>query len=104
MTQISVGGGEVTGSQIRAAMLGSPVDGLEVVRQACRVTSTDSDELVLLCVRGSSWWVARRLGEQLAVWAFAGDDEAWDGFDRLKDGEGWREASGAADPAAPLAS
>lgn len=85
--------GEVSGAQIRAAMLGSAVDGLQVVRQARRVTSTDSDELVLLCVRGRSWWVARRLSDQLAVWAYAGDDEAWDGFDRLMTGDGWRLAS-----------
>lgn len=83
---------EVTGAQIRAAMLGTVVDGLAVVRQAWRVTTTDSDELALLCVRGRSWWVAQRLADQLTVWAFAGDDEAWDGFDRSMIGGGWREA------------
>ena len=99
MTQIALGG-EVTGSQIRAAMLGTPVEGLLVVRQARRITATDSDELVLLCVRDASWWVARRLSEHLAVWAYAGDDEAWEGFDRLMDGDGWREASDAEEPLA----
>lgn len=97
MTQISPGGGlsgsQVDAAQIRAAMLGTTVAGLEVVRQARRVTSSDSDELVLLCVRGRSWWVARRLSERLAVWAYAGDDEAWDGFDRLMAGDGWVEAT-----------
>ena len=104
MTQITVGG-DVTGAQIRTAMLGTAVEGLQVVRQARRVTETDSDELVLLCVRGASWWVARRLSEQLAVWAYGGDDEAWAGFDRLMDGAEWREASSAAvDSSEPLAS
>lgn len=102
MTEVPTG--EVTGAQIRAAMLGTSVDGLRVVRQARRVTDTDTDELVLLCVRERSWWVARRLSDQLAVWAYAGDDEAWDGFDRLVEGDGWRVATDSDEPDEQLAS
>lgn len=90
-----VAAAEVTGAQIRAAMLGSQVDGLRIERQAWRITADSSDELALLCVRDRSWWVARRLDDQLTVWACAGDDEAWDGFDRSMVGDGWREAAAA---------
>jgi len=72
----------VTPSQLRWAMLGRPVDGVEVVRQAWRVRGEDSDELVLINARGK-WWVARRAAEQLTLWAYVGDTEAEDAFERL---------------------
>jgi hypothetical protein len=86
-----------TTKQIRAAMLGRPVTGLHIHRQAWRVSDGDSDELVLLTLRDGSWWVARRLSDRLSVWAYAGEDEAWDGYDRLlAEGAAWREATAAA--------
>jgi hypothetical protein len=89
----------VTTKQIRAAMLGTPAPGLRIHRQPWRVSDGDSDELVLLTLRDGSWWVARRVSDRLSVWAWAGEDEAWDGYDRLlAEGSAWREAS-----AAPLA-
>lgn len=72
----------VTPSQLRAAMLGRPVDGVEVVRQAWRVTDDDSDELVLINARGR-WWVSRRASDQITLWAFVGDTEAEAAFERL---------------------
>lgn len=74
----------VTPSQLRGAMLGRPVPGVEVVRQAWRVHDDDSDELVLLNARGQ-WWVARRASEQITLWAFVGDIEAEAAFERLLD-------------------
>ncbi|WP_375502296.1 hypothetical protein [uncultured Jatrophihabitans sp.] len=80
--------------QIRAAMLGAPDNGMQIHRQAWRVSDGDSDELVLLTMRDGSWWVARRLSDRLSVWAYAGEDEAWDGFDRLAaEGATWHEAT-----------
>jgi hypothetical protein len=67
-------------------MLGRPVEGVEVVRQAWRVRGEDSDELVLINARGS-WWVARRAAEQLTLWAYVGDSEAEVAFERLIDDE-----------------
>jgi cyanophycinase-like exopeptidase len=72
----------VTPNQLRAAMLGRPVDGVEVVRQAWRVRGDDSDELVLISARGR-WWVARRTADQITLWAFVGDTEAEAAFERL---------------------
>jgi hypothetical protein len=72
----------VTPSQLRAAMLGRPVRGVEVVRQAWRVTEDDSDELVLINARGR-WWVARRTSDQITLWAYVGDSEADAAFERL---------------------
>ena len=86
--------------QIRAAMLGVPVAGLRIHRQAWRVSEGDSDELVLLTLPDGSWWSARRLSDRLSVWAYADEDDAWDGFDRLaSEGAPWHEAM-----ATPLAS
>lgn len=80
--------------QIRAAMLGQSVPGLQIHRQAWRVRDTDTDELVLITVPDGSWWVARRLSDQLSVWAYPGEDAAWDGFDRLAaEGAPWSEAT-----------
>ena len=81
-------------AQIRAAMFGTATDGIRVQRQAWRISDTDSDELALLLVRGS-WWVARRVSDQLSVWAYAGDDEADIGFERrMTDAGGrWTEAA-----------
>ena len=72
----------MTPSQLRAAMLGRPVDGVEVVRQAWRVRGDDSDELVLINARGQ-WWVARRAADQITLWAYVGDTEAEAAFERL---------------------
>ncbi len=72
----------MTPSQLRAAMLGRPVEGVEVIRQAWRVRGDDSDELVLISARGR-WWVARRAGEQITLWAYVGDSEAETAFERL---------------------
>ena len=74
--------GTITATEIRAAMFGSPIAGLTVVRQAWRTTADDSDELALLYAYGS-WWIARRLSDQLTVWAYAGDVEAEQGFELL---------------------
>jgi hypothetical protein len=63
-------------------MLGRPIDGVEVVRQAWRVRGDDSDELVLISARGR-WWVARRTADQITLWAFVGDTEAEAAFERL---------------------
>ena len=85
--------------QVRAAMLGATVPGLRIHRQAWRVSDGDSDELVLVTVSDGSWWVARRLSDRLSVWAYATEEQAWDGFDRLlAEGAPWREA--AAEPIA----
>jgi hypothetical protein len=89
-TAASIG---TTSRQIRAALLGATVPGLRIHRQAWRVRDTDTDELVLVTVADGSWWVARRMSDRLSVWAYAGEDEAWDGFDRLRaDGPAWHEA------------
>ncbi len=72
----------VTPQRIRAAMCGTPVPGVQVVRQAWRVSDTDSDELALLRVRGE-WWVARRLSASFVIWAHPGESEADECFDRL---------------------
>jgi hypothetical protein len=72
----------ITPSQLRKAMLGRPVAGVEVVRQAWRVTEDDSDELVLINARGQ-WWVARRASDQITLWAYVGDNEAEAAFERL---------------------
>jgi hypothetical protein len=72
----------VTPSQLRAAMLGRPVRGVEVVRQAWRVTDDDSDELVLIDARGR-WWVAQRASDRITLWAYVGDSEAEAAFDRV---------------------
>ena len=58
----------VTPERIRAAMFGTPVPGVQMVRQAWRVSDTDSDELALLRVRGE-WWVARRVSASFVIWA-----------------------------------
>ena len=89
---MTFGSSSHTARYVRAAMFGVRVEGIAVVRQARRVREVDTDELGLLCVSGSSWWVAQRLSDRLTVWAFAGDDEAWDGFDRIASGAGWVEA------------
>ena len=90
-----LGVGAATAARIRSAMFGSATDGIRVERQAWRTTDTDSDELALLCVRGS-WWVARRISDRLSVWAYAGDDEADTGFERrmAEAGGSWTEAAG----------
>lgn len=72
----------VTPERIRAAMFGTPVPGVQVIRQAWRVTESDSDELALLRVRGE-WWVARRVSASLVIWAVPGEAEADECFDRL---------------------
>jgi hypothetical protein len=72
----------VTPSQLRAAMLGRPVRGVDVIRQAWRVTEDDSDELVLINARGR-WWVARRTSDRITLWAYVGDSEAEAAFERL---------------------
>jgi hypothetical protein len=72
----------ITPERIRAAMCGTPVPGVQVVRQAWRVSDTDSDELALLRVRGE-WWVARRLSASFVIWAHPGEAEADECFDRL---------------------
>lgn len=77
----------VTPSQLRAAMLGRPVEGVRVVRQAWRIRDDDSDELVLLDARGS-WWIARRNADRITLWAFVGDAEAEMAFERLVDDQG----------------
>lgn len=63
-------------------MLGRPIEGVEVVRQAWRVRGDDSDEIVLINARGK-WWVARRAAELITLWAFVGDTEAELAFERL---------------------
>lgn len=88
----------IRAAEVRAAMFGTPVEGITVVRQAWRTTEDDSDELALISARGS-WWIARRISDQLTLWAFAGDVEAEESFDRLLDaaraGEAaWHEATG----------
>ena len=87
----------ITSAEVRAAMFGMPVPGVRVVRQAWRTTADDSDELVLIEAR-DGWWVARRISDQLTVWAYAGDMEAEEGFDQLVDAarhsdHAWREAT-----------
>jgi hypothetical protein len=77
----------VTPSELRAAMLGRPVEGVRVVRQAWRVRDDDSDELVLLDARGS-WWIARRTADRITLWAYVGDAEAEEAFERLVHDEG----------------
>jgi hypothetical protein len=72
----------VTPERIRAAMFGTPVRGVQVVRQAWRVSDADSDELALLRVRGE-WWVARRVSASLVIWAHPGEAEAEECFERL---------------------
>jgi hypothetical protein len=72
----------VTPDQLRAAMFGRPVRGVEVVRQAWRVSDDDSDELALINARGR-WWVARRTSDRITLWAYVGDSEAEVAFDRL---------------------
>lgn len=89
--------GPITSAQVRAAMLGSPLDGVRVVRQAWRVTDDDSDELALLNARGS-WWVARRLSAQVTIWFHTDEIEAEDGFEQLLNGvrageRPWTEAA-----------
>lgn len=86
----------VTPERIRAAMFGTPVPGVRVIRQAWRVTEADSDELALLRVRGE-WWVARRVSASLVIWAVPGETEAEECFDRLvaddaAAGRPWTEA------------
>lgn len=87
----------VTPSQLRAAMLGRPIEGVRVVRQAWRVHDDDSDELVLIDARGK-WWVARRSSDRITLWAYVGDAEAEVAFERLVHDDGpdhlaWRLAS-----------
>ena len=87
----------ITASQLRSAMLGRPIEGVEIVRQAWRVTDDDSDELNLVSARGG-WWVVRRASDQITVWAYAGETEAETGFERLvaagRHGEPeWHEAT-----------
>lgn len=82
----------VTPSQLRAVMLGRPVEGVRVVRQAWRVRDDDSDELVLLDARGS-WWVARRTADRITLWAYVGDAEAEAAFERLVEDEGAEHAA-----------
>jgi hypothetical protein len=90
----------VTPSQLRAAMLGRQVPGVEVVRQAWRVTDDDSHELVLFNARGK-YWVARRVSDRITLWAFTDDLQAEDAFERLVHDPGaeqleWHLASEAA--------
>ena len=77
----------VTPSQIRAAMLGRPIEGVHVVRQAWRVRDDDSDELSLIDARGT-WWVARRSSDRITLWACVGDAEAEVAFERLVHDDG----------------
>jgi hypothetical protein len=86
----------ITGKQVRAAMLGRPVDGVRVVRQAHRLSDADSDELSLVDARGT-WWVARRVSGELTTWLYAGDLEAEAGFDQMlaldaRRGRPWSES------------
>ncbi len=87
----------ISAADVRAAMFGTPVEGITVVRQAWRTTEDDSDELALISARGS-WWIARRISDRLTIWAFAGDLEAEATFDTLlaaaRSGEPeWNEAT-----------
>ncbi len=87
----------ITGKQVRAAMLGRPVDGVRVVRQAHRLSETDSDEVSLVDARGT-WWMARRVSGELTTWLYAGDLEAEAGFDQLlavdgRSGRPWTESA-----------
>lgn len=72
----------VTPEELRAAMLGRQIPGVQVVRQAWRVTDDDSHELVLFDARGR-FWVARRVSDKITLWAFVDDVEAEDAFERL---------------------
>jgi hypothetical protein len=87
----------ISASDVRAAMFGTPVEGVMVVRQAWRTTEDDSDELALISAQ-ESWWIARRISDRLTIWACAGDVEAEATFDTLlaaaRDGEpAWNEAT-----------
>jgi hypothetical protein len=73
-------------------MFGTPVEGLNVARQAWRTTEDDSDELALISARGS-WWIAQRISDRLTLWAFAGDVEAEAGFDALLEQAGSGDAA-----------
>jgi hypothetical protein len=74
----------LTGSDLRAAVLGSYAEGMTVLRQAYRVTEDDSDELDLVAVPSrSEWWVTRRISGRVTVWAASGEDQAHTEFDRL---------------------
>lgn len=72
----------VTPSELRAAMLGRQIPGVEVVRQAWRVTDDDSHELVLFNARGKHW-IARRVSDRITLWACLDDVQAEEAFERL---------------------
>jgi hypothetical protein len=72
----------IAGSDLHAAILGRYSDDMVVHQQAHRVTDTDSDELILVEAR-QDWWVARRIGERVVVWAYPDRDHAEGGFDEL---------------------
>ena len=72
----------IAGSDLHAAILGRYSNDMVVHRQAHRVTDTDSDELILVEAR-QDWWVARRIGERVVVWAYPDRDHAEVGFDEL---------------------
>lgn len=96
MTQISRPQ-QFTGSRIRDFMFGSGDHSLEVLRQAWRVWPDDSDEMVL-AQRGPDYWVARRLSDQVTIWACPDDVAADEQFEQLADpAEGWLEAQASAD-------
>jgi hypothetical protein len=72
----------IAGADLHAAILGRYRDDMVVHRQAHRVTETDSDELILVQAR-EDWWVARRIGDRVVVWAHPDRYHAEIGFDEL---------------------
>lgn len=65
---------------------------MHVLRQARRIRTDDTDELVL-ARRGADYWIGQRLGERVTTWACADLLDAEEQFERLVDTTaGWAEA------------
>jgi hypothetical protein len=72
----------IAGSDIRVALLGRYSPDMTVTRQAWRIIESDTDELIVLQARGE-WWVGRRRGETITVWACQSELHADETYDTL---------------------
>ena len=72
----------IVGADVRAALLGRYRPEMQVVRQAFRITDTDTDEIVVLLAR-HEWWIGRRVGETITVWACQSQLQAEEIYDAL---------------------
>ena len=72
----------IVGADVRAALLGRYRPEMKVVRQAFRVTDTDTDEMIVVQAR-HEWWIGRRIDETITVWGCQSQLQAEEIYDAL---------------------